>query len=68
MVDAKGRQPNQKPAYENLVNAEVQLQHDNEMRYGKFKKQYLKPDSQTTGSYDENLMISLIIYEVEFEE
>ena len=28
-VDAKGRQINQQPDYDKLINAEVQLQHDN---------------------------------------
>ena len=37
-VDAKGHQLNQQPSYNKLINAEVQLQYGNEMRYGKVKK------------------------------
>ena len=37
-ADSNGRQTNQQPAYNKLINTEVQLQHNNEMRYGKAKK------------------------------
>ena len=37
-VDAKGHQHKKHPAYNELIDAEVQLQHNNEMRYGKIKK------------------------------
>ena len=67
-VDTKGHQINQQPAYYKLIKSEVQLQHNNEMIYGKFKQRALNPDGQTTGSYDENPMIISIIYEVEFED
>ena len=67
-IDDKGRQLNQHLAYNKLINAEFQLQHENEMRYYRFKKRSLNPGVQTTGSYEKNQMLKSIIYEVEFED
>ena len=68
MVDAKGRQLNQHPAYKNLINVEAQLQHDTEIRYIKVKERALNPDSQNTVRYNKNTMLNSIIYEVKFED
>ena len=68
MVDSKKLHIKQQPAYNKLINAEVHLQHDNEMIYGKVKKRALNPDGQTNGRYDKNTMLNSIIYEVEFED
>ena len=57
-VDDKGRQLSQQPFCNKLIKAEVQLQHDNEIRYDKVKKRDLSPDVQTTSSYDKNPMLN----------
>ena len=65
-VDANGRALNQLPAYDRLLNAEVQLQHDNRVTTGKVKHQALGPDGNMDGKYDNNPTLNSIMYEVEF--
>ena len=65
-VDANGRALNQLPAYDRLINAEVQLQHDNKVTTGKVKSRALGSDGNMVGKYDNNPMLNPIMYEVEF--
>ena len=67
-VDANGLALNQLPAYERLLNAEVQLQHDDWVTTGKVKRQALGPDGNMAGKYDNNPMLNSIMYEVEFAD
>ena len=65
-VDANGRLINQQPAYDRLLNAEVQLQQGNDMTNARVTQRALGPDGTTVGSYDDNPMLNSIVYEVEF--
>jgi hypothetical protein len=67
-VDSRGRLIDQQPAYDQLINAEVQLQHEEEMVLGKVKQRALGPDGTTVGTYDENPYLNSIVYEVEFPD
>ena len=63
-VDANGRVLNQLPAHDRLLNAEVQLQHDDRVTTGKVKRRALGPDGNMVGKYDNNPMLNSIMYEV----
>ena len=65
-VDANGRALNQLPAYDRLLNAEVQLQLDNKVTTGKVKSRALGSDGNMVGKYDNKPMLNSIMYEVEF--
>jgi hypothetical protein len=67
-VDTNGRLLDQQPAYDAIINAEVQLQLGEEFVTGKVKQRALGPDGKVTGSYDDNPMLNSIIYEVEFPD
>ena len=67
-VDAHGRPLNQLPAYDRLLNAEVQLQHVDWVTTGKVKRRALGPDGNMVGKYDNNPMLNSIMCEVEFAD
>jgi hypothetical protein len=67
-VDTRGKLLNQQPAYDRLINAEVQLQLGDDMINAKVKKRALGHDGTTVGTYDDNPMLNSIIYEVEFPD
>ena len=67
-VDATGRLLNQSPAYNRMLNAEVQMQLDDVALGGRVKRRALGPDDQMTGKYDTNPYHNSILYEVEFDD
>ena len=67
-VDANGRLLDQRPAYDMIINAEVQLQLGEEFAVGKVTQRALGPDGTVVGTYDENPMLNSIVYEVEFPD
>ena len=68
IVDSTGKHINQQPAYDQIINAEVQLQLGEEMVNGKVIQRTIGPDGQVTGTYDNNPFLNSIIYDVEFPE
>ena len=50
IVDSTGKLINQQPAYDQIINAEVQLQLGEEMVYGKVIQRTIGPDGQVTGT------------------
>ena len=66
IVDSTNKLINQQPAYDQIINAEVQLQLGEEMVTGKVTQRTIGPDGQVTGTYDNNPYLSSIIYDVEF--
>jgi hypothetical protein len=68
MVDSSGRLLNQQPAYDKLINAEVQLQLGEHMTSAKVKSRALDSNGSVVGNYDDNPMMNSIIYEVEFPD
>ena len=67
-VDANGRLLNQQPAYDKIINSEVQLQLGDDMVTGKVSRRALGPDGKVAGSYDDNPVLNSIVYEVEFPD
>eukprot|EP00957_Ditylum_brightwellii_P089736 6834610-Ditylum_brightwellii.AAC.1 len=67
-VDATGTLIDQQPAYDKIINAEVQLQHQEHITTGKVKRRVLGPDGRTASSYHDNPMLNSRIYEVEFPD
>jgi hypothetical protein len=67
-VDKNGRLLNQQPAYDRLINAEVQLQLGEKILPAKVVRRALGPDGHVTGEYHENPMLNSIVYEAEFPD
>ena len=67
-VDANGKQLNQQPAYDKILNAEVSLQLGEDITVGKVTKRALGPDGTVAGTYDDNPCLNTMIYEVEFQD
>jgi hypothetical protein len=67
-VDSRGHLLNQQPAYDRLINAEVQLQQGDDMMSAKVRKRALDNDGKVVGTYDENPILNSIVYEVEFPD
>ena len=67
-VDSSSRLINQQPMYNRIINAEVQMQNGNKLSTGKVVRRALGPDGKTTGSYADNPILNLIVYEVEFPD
>ena len=68
IVDSTGKLINQQPAYDQIINAEVQLQLGEEMVTGKVTQRTIGPDGQVKGTYDNNPYLNSIIYDVEFPD
>ena len=68
IVDSTGKLINQQPAYDQIINAEVQLQLGEEMVNGKVNQRTIGPDGQVTGTYDNNPFLNSIMYDVEFPD
>ena len=58
----------QQPAYDNIINAEVQLPIGDGISLGKVKQQSVAPDGTTTGEYSDDPFVNSIIYEEEFPD
>ena len=68
IVDSTGMLINQQPAYDQIINAEVQLQLGEEVVTGKVTQRTIGPDGQLTGTYNNNPYLNSIIYDVEFPD
>ena len=68
IVDSTGKLINQQPAYDQIINAEVQLQLGEEMVNGKVIQRAIGPDGKVTGTYDNYPFLNSIIYDVEFHD
>eukprot|EP00957_Ditylum_brightwellii_P123686 9429433-Ditylum_brightwellii.AAC.1 len=53
-VDTNGTLIDQQPAYDKIINAEVQLHHQDHIITCKVKRRVLGPDGRTAGSYHDN--------------
>ena len=67
-VDTNGKILNQLPAYDKLLNAEVQIQLEEDYTIGKVKRCTLGSDGMVSGKYDNNPFLNSITYEVEFSD
>ena len=67
-VDANGRLLDQQPAYDRIINAEVQLQLGDDYHKAKVIGRAIGPDGIVAGEYDDNPMLNSIVYDVEFPD
>jgi hypothetical protein len=68
MVDSTGKRLNQQPAYDKLLNTEVQIQVGNDLSKGVVTRQTKGPDGKLIGTYDEDPYKSAMVYEEEFHD
>ena len=61
-TDANGRFINQQPAYDNIINSEVQLPIGGGISLVKLKQLLVAPDGTTTGEYSYDPFMNLIVY------
>eukprot|EP00957_Ditylum_brightwellii_P143670 10945665-Ditylum_brightwellii.AAC.1 len=67
-VDANGTLIDQQPAYDKIINVEVQLHCYDHITTGKVKRRVLWPNGKTVSSYHDNPMLNSAIYKVEFPD
>jgi len=67
-VDINGKAIDQQPAYDQIINCEVQLQHGSKLERGRVVKRAIGPDGTTAGEYNENPILNSVVYEVEFPD
>jgi hypothetical protein len=67
-VDSNGRLLDQQPAYDTMINAEIQLQQGEEYVTCKVIGRATDPDGKTYGTYDENPYLNSLMYEVEMPD
>ncbi|GAX21971.1 hypothetical protein FisN_16Hh038 [Fistulifera solaris] len=66
-VDANGVLLDVAPAYDRIINAEVQLQKDGgEMETARVVGRTIGDDGQTIGTYSDNPAMNTVVYDVEF--
>ena len=68
IVDSTGKLINQQPTYDQIINAEIQLQLGEEMVTGKVIQKTIGPNGQVTGTYDNNPFLNSISCDVEFPD
>ena len=68
IVDSTRKLINQQPGYDQINNAEAQLQLGEEMVTGKVAQRTIGPDGQVTGTYANNPYLNSVIYDVEFPD
>eukprot|EP00957_Ditylum_brightwellii_P039272 2971009-Ditylum_brightwellii.AAC.1 len=64
-VDANCTLIDQQPAYNKIINVEVQLHHQDYITTGKVKKRALGLNGRTAGLYHDNPMVNSTVYKVE---
>eukprot|EP00957_Ditylum_brightwellii_P072489 5508447-Ditylum_brightwellii.AAC.1 len=67
-VDANGTLINQHPAYDSIINAELQLHHQGNLTIGKVKRRTLGPNVRTATLHHANLILNSTVYEVEYPD
>lgn len=67
-VDHNSVLVNQQPAYDKIINAEIQLANGDDVSLGKVLRRAIGPDGKTAQEYDDNPRLNSMIYEVEFSD
>ena len=68
VVDANGRLICQQPAYDRLLNAEVQLQLGEKVQSARVLQRSVGPDGTIERSYDNNPLLNSMIYDLDFPD
>ena len=67
-IDISGKVLNQQPAYDKLIEAQVQLPQRGEMKRATVKGRSVTSEGETTGTFDDNPYLNSIVYDVEFPD
>jgi hypothetical protein len=68
-VDSNGVLLNEQPAYDRIINAEVQLQKDGgEVETARVVGRTIGDDGRTIGTYSDNPTMNTVVYDVEFAD
>ena len=63
-----GKEVNQQPYYDRLLHSEVTLQRDNFIQREKFKGRTLSSDGNVIDTYNDNILLNTLTYDVEFKD
>ena len=67
-VDSAGNPIDQQPLYDKLINAELFLQHGENIVNSKIIGRSIGSDGQTFGTYDDNPALNTMVYDIEFPD
>ena len=67
-VDSAGNPIDQQPLYDKLINAELLLQHGDNMVNAKIIGRSIGSDGHAYGTYDENPVMNTMVYDIEFPD
>ena len=67
-VQINDNRVNTQPVYNKLINIEVTLQRRDILECGKIKGRSLVPDGSIIGTYNDNLILNTLYYDVEFPD
>eukprot|EP00957_Ditylum_brightwellii_P031645 2400100-Ditylum_brightwellii.AAC.1 len=67
-VDANGTLIDQQPSYNKIINAEVQLHHQDHITTGKVMRRAIQPNGRTADSCHDNPMPNSKVYKVKFPD
>ena len=68
ILDSTGRNLEQQPPFNKIINAEVMIQNGDEMAMGKVTRRSLDADGRTTGTYHDTPFLNMITYDIEFHD
>ena len=67
-VDAQGKAIYLNPPYDNMINAEILLHHNDKVQTGRVIQRAIGPDGVPVGRYDQDPRLNSLVYEVEFPD
>ena len=67
-VDTQGKAIYLNPPYDNMINAEILLHHNDKVQTGRVIQRAIGPDGVPVGKYDQDPRLNSLVYEVEFPD
>ena len=67
-MEAPGKAIDKNKSYDTLINADIQLSHQDELQTARVVRRTTSSNSKMIGRYDRNPILNSIIYEVEFPD
>ena len=68
VVNIHGKLLDQQPAYDKLINSEIQFQRGDTVTTGRVARRAVGPDGRTYGTYHPNPTMNTVVYEGEFPD
>jgi len=65
-VDASGKAIDQQLMYDQLIDAEITMQQDDNLKNAKVIGRSVVPDGRTAGAYHNNPILNSVIYDIKF--